>query len=281
VNDPENGQASILYRPIISLSLTSHALNRISSTHIATNISLTDCCVRWDLFLRTVTTNTTYAQNVKYLKLSEAPAEDRYIPRPIQLEFAADEVCELFGALSGLEVLFSYHGKLLYPGSIVYRLTSKQLSMWETLNVVRFDHINAWDEERLVEFNLIRGEEEHTDGRGRLTGGELLTGKLQSVGVCNFFKIPKVDMVKVSTRDFDDVQEDTEDGDWMDVDEASDGWSERDYEEDSEWDSDDSSDYEDDWDAEYGFDVPDAGPLKYVPTPPSETADHTLGAVGS
>jgi hypothetical protein len=267
VNDDEHGQCPKLYHPIINLSLTAHALNRISSVHIATNISLSDACKRWDLFLRTVTTNPTYASNVKYLKLNQLTADD-YLPV---------NLTDIIGALGGLETLYSHHSNSGLAGYIVLFLTSTPRPLWDTLQVVRFNHINAWGEEAIIQLDLSREEQEegHT-GFGCTTGTELLTGQLKDLSISSFLYIPDVTRVTVSTRDFENDGDDQDDADWVDeedeeeVDDDSDGWSERDYEDDSEesdWDSADESDYEDDWEAEYGFAVPKAEPAKESAVP--------------
>ncbi|KNG51500.1 hypothetical protein TW65_01515 [Stemphylium lycopersici] len=271
VNDPEHGQSPTLYRPIINFSLTAHALNRISSAHIATNISLAWGGNRWDLFLRTVQQNPVYASSVKYLKLSESSEEEANSERPHQWQGGLEDLTEMFKALRGLETLFSSRDRQLFPGSILYRLASQEMPLWKTLQVVRFGHINAWGEERIVQLNL------HREGGGKehkyTSGNELLTGQLEGLNLTDLHKIPEVNGVTVSTRDFEDDGDEEEDADWVDEqeeDEDSDGWSERDYEyesEDSDWDSEDESDYEDDWEAEYGFNVPDAEPAKELSVP--------------
>ncbi|RAR04306.1 hypothetical protein DDE82_000821 [Stemphylium lycopersici] len=271
VNDPEHGQSPTLYRSIINFSLTAHALNRISSAHIATNISLAWGGNRWDLFLRTVQQNPVYASSVKYLKLSESSEEEANSERPHQWQGGLEDLTEMFKALRGLETLFSSRDRQLFPGSILYRLASQEMPLWKTLQVVRFGHINAWGEERIVQLNL------HREGGGKehkyTSGNELLTGQLEGLNLTDLHKIPEVNGVTVSTRDFEDDGDEEEDADWVDEqeeDEDSDGWSERDYEyesEDSDWDSEDESDYEDDWEAEYGFNVPDAEPAKELSVP--------------
>jgi hypothetical protein len=302
VNDEENGQSPALYRPIINLSLTAHALNRISSTHIATNISLTDCCTRWDLFLRTVTTNPTYAFNVKYLKLNEGTVEEWLEDRPTKRRpsdydgdnASIDELIHMFKALCGLEVLYSHHGKANYPGSILHRLQEKEIPLWRTLEVVRFDQVNEWGEDRIVQIHFVR---QNGKIKGKLpiapkisprepgtmlsTGNELLTGALEGVNFQSLGALPDVHRVEITTRDYSDDGDDEEDGDWVD-DEESDGWSERDYEDDSDessdWDSEDDSDYEDDWEAEYGFTPsPKVGPVKDLPVPSSTAAPPVRG----
>lgn len=270
VNDDEHGQSPMLYRPIINLSLTAHSLNRISSVHIPTNINLTDACARWDLFLRTVTTNPTYASNVKYLKLNDSTVnESDGQPFGKRLE-------DMLRALSGLEVLYSHHGTSDHAHAIVHVLTSKPLPLWDTLKVVRFDHTNTWGEECIVQLDLEREDMEDGRTHGKYTSGtKLLTGELEGLKISEFLKIPDVSGVNVSTRDFENDGDDHEDADWVDedeeeVDDDSDGWSERDYEdnsEESDWDSEDESDYEDDWEAEYGFSVPKAEPTKDLPVP--------------
>ncbi|KAF1943285.1 hypothetical protein EJ02DRAFT_453587 [Clathrospora elynae] len=283
VNDEENGQSPTLYRPIISLSLTAHSLNRISSTHIATNISLTDCCVRWDLFLRTVTTNATYAANVKYLKLYEGTVQGWESKRPTTYD-SPDDICKLFMALSGLEALYLHHGESLCAGDIIHRLTCEPRPLWKTLEVARFDHVNVWGEERIVQLHLVRegGKvkgtwpiKENKPGCASSWGNETLTGVIKNLDTGALGRLPGVDHVEVTTRDYEERGDDQKDGDWVDEDEEeeeeadSDGWSERDYEEDSgesDWDSEDDSDYEDDWEAESGFSLPKVGPIKDVPT---------------
>ncbi|KAL1791932.1 hypothetical protein ACET3X_009683 [Alternaria dauci] len=276
VNDDEHGQCPTLYRPIISLSLTAHSLNRISSRYIATNISLTDACARWNLFLRTVTTNPTYASNVKYLKLNESSVEEEIQGTPSRYQY--EYIADMLRALNGLEALYVHHGISAYAGHIVHCLTHKPLPLWDTIRVVRFDNTNTWDEECVVQLDLKRkekGEEESTHLK-YTTGTEQLNGKLEGLNMTNFFKIPDVAGVIATTRDFENDGDDQNDADWVDedeeegVDDESDGWSERDYEDDSEdsdWDSEDESDYEDDWEAEYGFAVPKAEPVKGLSVP--------------
>jgi hypothetical protein len=298
VNDEENGQSPALYRPIINLSLTAHALNRISSTHIATNISLTDGCTRWDLFLRTVTNNPTYAFNVKYLKFSECTEEERRTNRPTRyrardyddIYYNGDEVYEMLKALCGLEVLYSHHGIMNHPVSIMYRIQQKEIPLWKTLEVVRFDQVNEWDEDRIIQIHFVRENGKvkgnwplspPEPGITRSTGNELLTGELKSLNGHSLADLPGVDHVEVTTRDYSDDGDDEEDGDWVD-DEESDGWSERDYEYDSEessdWDSEDDSDYEDDWEAEYGFaPSPKVEPVKDLPVRSAATAPPIRG----
>ncbi|EUC47470.1 hypothetical protein COCMIDRAFT_90077 [Bipolaris oryzae ATCC 44560] len=279
VNDPENGQSPTLYRPIISLSLTAHALNRISSTHIATNMSLTWGTIRWDLFLRTVLENPVYASTVKYLKLSELSLDEQDLVRPTKWQGGTDDLTEMFKALSGLQTLYSSHCRLLYPDSIIYRLTSQKMPLWKTLQVVRFDHINAWGEDRIAQLNLHRErtkDNEHGEPSKYTMGNGLLTGSLARLSILDFHKIPEVTNVVATTRDFEDDGDTEGDADWVDEDaekEEGEDWSDDDddyeYEsEDSEWDSEDDSDYEDDWEAEYGFSVPSAQPVKEgLPTP--------------
>ncbi|KAG9186861.1 hypothetical protein G6011_09969 [Alternaria panax] len=270
VNDDEHGQCPTLYRPIISLSLAAHSLNRISSRYIATNISLTVTCARWDLFLRTVTTNPTYASNVKYLKLNDNSAEED-VEKPSS-KYRYEHIADMFRALNGLEALY---GTSAYADHIVHCLTHKPLPLWDTLLVVRFHSINSWDEECVVQLDLERkerGEDESTDHK-YTTGTEQLNGELESLNITRFLQIPGVSGVIASTRDFENDGDDQDDADWVDedegeVDDDSDGWSERDYEDDSEdsdWDSENESDYEDDWEAEYGFSVPKAEPTKDLP----------------
>ncbi|XP_014552710.1 hypothetical protein COCVIDRAFT_109593 [Bipolaris victoriae FI3] len=278
VNDSENGQSPTLYRPIISLSLTAHALNRISSTHIATNMSLTWGTVRWDLFLRTALENRAYASSVKYLKLTELSLYEQDLTRPTKWQDGPDDLTEMFKALSGLQTLYSSHCRLKYPGSIIYRLTSEEMPLWKTLETVRFDHINFWGEDRIVQLNLQRERtenNEHGEMRKYTVGNGLLTGSLTGLSIQDFHKIPEVTNVVVTTRDFDDDGDTEGDADWVDED-AAEGveWSDDDdddyeYEsEDSEWDSEDDSDYEDDWEAEGVFSVPSAQPVKEgLPTP--------------
>ncbi|ENI08922.1 hypothetical protein COCC4DRAFT_69511 [Bipolaris maydis ATCC 48331] len=302
VNDSEHGQSPTLYRPIISLSLTAHALNRISSTHIATNMSLTWGTVRWDLFLRTIQENPVYASTVKYLKLSELSIDKQDLIRPTKWQGGPEDVTEMFKALSGLQTLYSSHCKLLYPGSIIHRLTSQEMPLWKTLEVVRFDHINVWGEDRIVQLNLHRERtEENEDGQVSKYTVEngLLTGSLARLDIRQFHAIPEVTNVVVTTRDFEDDGDTEGDADWVDEDAEVEGeeWSDDDDEyeyesesEDSEWDSEDDSDYEDDWEAEYGFSVPSTQPVLcktdalFVFTPslqpslpfPSEFARHPL-----
>lgn len=274
VNDDENGQCPTLYRPIISLSLTAHSLNRISSRHIATNISLTDACTRWDLFQRSVTTNPTYASNVKYLKLNENSGEESS-GKPLS-KFRGQHIIDMFRALNSLETLYLHYGTSAHAHLIVHCLTYKSLPLWNTLRVVRFDNVNTWDEECIVQLDLERkeiGEEETTDSK-YTSGKDQLNGELEGLNMTGFLKIPEVTGVNVTTRDFENDGDDQDDADWVDkgkeeeADDDSDGWSERDYEDDSEdsdWDSEDESDYEDDWEAEYGFSVPKAEPIKDLP----------------
>lgn len=287
INDDEHGQCPTLYRPIISLSLTAHSLNRISSRYIATNISLTDTCARWDLFLRTVTTNPIYASNVKYLRLKESSVEEdigmsnensaeeeiKKSPSKYQYEYIAD----MFRALTGLEAMYVHYGISAYAAHIVHCLTHKPLPLWDTIRVVRFDNTNAWDEECVVQLDLKRKEEgeEESTYRKYTTGTEQLNGNLEGLNMTKFLEIPNVTGVIATTRDFENDGDDQDDADWADEDEEgtdddSDGWSERVYEDDSEdsdWDSEDESDYEDDWEAEYGFIVPKAEPVKDLPVP--------------
>ncbi|KAH6860992.1 hypothetical protein BKA58DRAFT_43932 [Alternaria rosae] len=266
VNDVEEGQQSTLYRHIINLSLTAHSLNRISSIHIAKNISLTVACTRWDLFLRTVTSNPTYASTVKYLKMNEGTIDDHYGKR----------MEAMLTALSGLEALYMHHSKRSHANAIQQLLTSKPLPLWDTLQVLRFDHTNKWGEPAIVQLNFERKEIDKKNGLGFITGTELLTGELEDLSIHRFLDIPVISGVKASTRDFENDGDDQDDADWVDeeedeeADEDSDGWSERDYEdnsEESDWDSEDESDYEDDWEAEYGFAVPKAEPSKDLPVP--------------
>ncbi|CAG5156830.1 uncharacterized protein ALTATR162_LOCUS4623 [Alternaria atra] len=276
VNDDEQGQCPTLYRPIISLSLTAHSLNCISSKHIATNISLTDACARWDLFLRTVTTNPTYASNVKYLKLNESSVEEPS-GKPLS-KSQGEHIVDMFRALNSLEALHLHYDTPAYADLIVHCLTYKSLPLWDTLRVVRFDNINAWDEECIVQLDLEReerGEKEGTGGK-YTSGTERLNGELEGLNITRFLNVPDVTGVSITTRDVENDGDDKDDADWVDgdeeeeVDEDSDGWSERDYEDDSEdsdWDSEDESDYEDDWEAEYGFSVPKAEPTKDLPVP--------------
>lgn len=277
VNDPENGQSPTLYRPIISFSWTSHALSRISSTHIATNVSLTHATVRWDLFLRTVQENPTYASSVKYLKLSELSQEE--LSARGKSEYLDNrDLTTMFKALSGLETLFSSHGRLNYPSIVIRRLLAQEMPLWKTLEVVRFDHTNVWGEERIIELNLRRESGVNEDGTTRKYTCEngLLTGDLAGLSIHHLLDIPDVTAVNVTTRDFEDDGDTEGDVDWIegdgDQDDEDAEWSDDDdyeYEgEDSDWDSEDDSDYEDDWEAEYGFSVPSPGPKEEVlPTP--------------
>ncbi|KAI2481788.1 hypothetical protein Ptr902_06169 [Pyrenophora tritici-repentis] len=148
VNETIHGQQPTLYRSIINLSLTAHCLNRISSTHIATNISLTAACTRYSLFLRSVTSNPIYASHVRYLKYSEntpnagATTED------------SDGLGTLLKALSGLEVLYAY-GAHHAPARILKSLTTPNpLSLCKTLQAIRLDHVNAWQEHEVVQLTL-------------------------------------------------------------------------------------------------------------------------------
>ncbi|RMZ69129.1 hypothetical protein GMOD_00003053 [Pyrenophora seminiperda CCB06] len=277
VNDHTHGQSPTLYRPIINLSLTAHCLNRISSAHIATNISLTDACTRWNLFLRTVAANPTYASHVKYLKFSNGtPESDALTETTCEAEERdGSSLRKMLKVLPGLEVLYSSHhhgrGVEYAPATILQYLTSGgELPLWKTLQTVRFDHINAWHENEVVQINLLRG-----DNSAKTTGTHLLTGDLEDLNVTELCeKIPGVVGVQVATKLFQDADavtdEEEADADWIDEDEEDEeesDWSEQDYEEDSEesdWDSEDDSDYEDDWEAEYGFTVPKAEPVKHV-----------------
>jgi hypothetical protein len=279
VNDPEHGQSPTLYRPIINLSLTAHALSRISSTHIATNMSLTYASVRWDLFLRTVLENPTYASTIKYLKLSESSMEEQDANRPTKYQEHGDDLTEMLKALCGLETLYSSHGGLIYPGSIIWRLMSKEMPLWKTLQTVRFDHVNVWGEDRIVQLNLHReGDKSDKDAsqvRKYTSDNGILTGDLAGLSIHQFLDIPDVTSVDVTTRDFEDDGDTEGDADWVDDDgdeeDENEEWSDGDYEyedESSDWDSEDESDYEDDWEAEYGFSVPVTQSAKEeLPTP--------------
>jgi hypothetical protein len=199
-----------------------------------------------------------------------------------------DDLCIMFKALCGLEALFSYRGKANYPCSIVYRLTAKQLPLWNTLEILRFDQTNEWGEEHIVQLHLVREngkvkEAERTTQWERYEPGlstgpskRLLTGELQDLRIDSLLAFPGVSFVDVTSLNPSNEGDDEEDGDWVD-DEESDGWSERDYEDDSDesdWDSEDDSDYEDDWEAEYGFTPsPKVEPVKDVSIPPT-------GAIG-
>ncbi|KAI1535671.1 hypothetical protein PtrSN002B_006131 [Pyrenophora tritici-repentis] len=217
VNETIHGQQPTLYRSIINLSLTAHCLNRISSTHIATNISLTAACTRYSLFLRSVTSNPIYASHVRYLKYSEntlnagATTED------------SDGLGTLLKALSGLEVLYAY-GAHHAPARILKSLTTPNpLSLCKTLQAIRLDHVNAWQEHEVVQLTLVRGEPicEGTTGECHTTGTHLLTGDLHDLDVSALGeKITGVVGVE------------------------------------------DDSDYEDDWEAEYGFSVPKVEAVK-------------------
>ncbi|USP74482.1 uncharacterized protein yc1106_01756 [Curvularia clavata] len=279
VNDPENGQSPTLYRPIISFSLTAHSLSRISSTHIATNVSLTHATVRWDLFLRTVQENPTYASSVKYFKLSE-PSQEELSARGQNKYLDNRDLTTMFKALSGLETLFSSHGRLNRPNTIIDRLMAEEMPLWKTLQVVRFDHINVWGEERIIELNLRReggGGEDGTNVSKYIWENGLLTGDLAGLSAHHLLNIPDVTAVDVTTRDFEDDGDTEGDADWIedggDQEDEGEEWSDDDdyeYEsEDSDWDSEDDSDYEDDWEAEYGFSVPSPGPKEEegLPTP--------------
>ena len=272
VNDDTHGQSPTLYRAIINLSLTAHCLNRISSTHIATNMSLTEACKRWDRFLHTVTTNPAYASHVKYLKFSESTPDVREINRE---EEDGDSLSKMLKALTGLEVLYSHRGVKHTPATILQCLTSGALPLWKTLQTVRFAHVNAWQEDEIVQINLVRQvpAREGTLENYTTTGTHLLTGDLDDLSVSDLCeKIPGVVGVEVATKDLQDDEADEDaDADWVDEDgDEEDGesdWSEQDYEDDSEesdWDSEDDSDYEDDWEAEYGFSLPKVEPIKEV-----------------
>lgn len=279
VNDPEHGQSPTLYRPIISFSLTAHALSRISSTHIAKNVSLTHATIRWDLFLRTVQENPIYASNVKYLKLSEG-SEEELLAHGKNKSLGTRDLTTMFKALCGLETLFSSHGKTNSPGTIIRCLMAEEMPLWKTLQVVRFDHVNVWGEERVIELNLQREGGDGEDGtqvRKYTRANELLAGELEGLNIHHFCDIPEVTSVNVTTRDFEEGGDIEEDADWREADgeqeDESEEWSDDDddyeYEsEDSEWDSEDDSDYEDDWEAEYGFSVPSPQPKgEILPTP--------------
>jgi len=279
VNDDTHGQSPTLYRAIINLSLTAHCLNRISSTHIATNMSLTEACKRWDLFLHTVTTNPAYASHVKYLKFSESTSDVHAIKHK---EDDGVSLLKMLKALTGLEVLYSHRGVKYTPAMILQCLTSESLPLWKTLQTVRFDHVNAWQEDEIVQINLVR---QILVRKGTLesyttTGTHLLTGDLDDLGVSDLCdKIPEVVDVQVVTKDLQDDEADEDaDADWADEDEDEDeedgesDWSEQDYEDDSEdsdWDSEDESDYEDDWEAEYGFSLPKVEPVKEATAAPA------------
>jgi len=215
--------------------------------------------------------NSVYASTVKYLKLSELSLDKQDLIRPTKWQDGPDDVTEMFKTLSGLQTLYSSHCKLLYPGSIIYRLTSEEMPLWKTLEMVRFDHINAWGEDRIVQLDLHRErteDNEHSEPRKYTSGNGLLTGSLARLSIQEFHKIPEVTSVVVTTRDFEDDGDTEGDADWVDEDAEEEGeeWSDDDdyeYEsEDSEWDSEDDSDYEDDWEAEYGFSVPSTQPVK-------------------
>ena len=205
INDDEHGQCPTLYRPIISLSLTAHSLNRISSRYIATNISLTDTCARWDLFLRTVTTNPIYASNVKYLRLKESSVEEDI---GMSNENSAEEEIKK----SPSKYQYEY---------IVHCLTHKPLPLWDTIRVVRFDNTNAWDEECVVQLDLKRKEEgeEESTYRKYTTGTEQLNGNLEGLNMTKFLEIPNVTGVIATTRDFENDGDDQDDADWADEDE--------------------------------------------------------------
>lgn len=240
-------------------------------------MSLTWGTVRWDLFLRTVHENPVYASTVKYLKLSELSLDEQDLIRPTKWQGGPEDLTEMFKVLCGLETLYSSHSRLLYPGSIIYRLTSEEMPLWKTLKVVRFDHINVWGEDRIVQLNLHRERREDEDGKVRkyTVRNGLLTGSLARLSIQEFHKIPEVTNVVVTTRDFEDDGDTEGDADWVDrgaeEDEGEEWSDDDDYEyesEDSEWDSEDDSDYEDDWEAEYGFSVPSAQSVKEeLPTP--------------
>jgi hypothetical protein len=258
VNDHQIDTIPSIHRAIISFTLTCRTISRIAKSYIATNISLTDCCVRWDLFLRTVLESPTYAANVKYLKLCEGTKTEWITSRPTPQDIESDQVTAMFRALHQLQVLFPYKGEALYPGSIIWRLTggSEDMPMKHTLKELRFDHINLWGEERIVQIQLCRQMDEGQEQGNWVVGGEHLTGKLEGLSAYKFCEWPGVQRLEVTSKDGEDDGDATSDGDWEDEESEIEWDSDADYEsgeEESDWDSEDSSDYEDDWEAEGGL----------------------------
>jgi hypothetical protein len=153
------------------------------------------------------------------------------------------------------------------------------MPLWKTLQTVRFDHVNVWGEDRIVQLNLHReGDKSDKDAsqvRKYTSDNGILTGDLAGLSIHQFLDIPDVTSVDVTTRDFEDDGDTEGDADWVDDDgdeeDENEEWSDGDYEyedESSDWDSEDESDYEDDWEAEYGFSVPVTQSAKEeLPTP--------------
>lgn len=252
VDDSNPDPSPSIHQSVINLALTCRSISRIAKSHIATNISLTDCSVRYDLFLRTVLASPTYAANVRYLKLCEGSHEEWLTSRPTAYH-ESEAITPLFAALSNLQALYSHKGESLYPGSIVWRLTSEAMPLQSTLEILRFDHVNVWGERRVAQIQLVR---EVGTGIRSIVGWEQLTGALKNLSISKFLDWPMVHHIKVTCLDGDDDGDEESDGDWED---EEDSWDEDD---DSDYDSEDSSDYEDDWEAEGGL-----GGIADVPVP--------------
>jgi hypothetical protein len=263
-----------IHSSIINFTLTCRTIGRIARSYIANNIALTDCCLRWDLFLRTVLQNPTYAANVKYLKLFEGTEAEWLTSRPTKYE-GSDDLTAMFRALHQLQVLFCYKGEALYPGSIIWRLTgaSENMPLKHTLKELRFDHINPWGEERVVQIQLYRSMDEGQlkgEEKGHwYVGGELLTGKLEGLPAQKLLDWPGVHHIEITSKDGEDDGDVTSDEDWEDEESELEWDSDADFEsgeDESDWDSEDSSDYEDDWEAEGGF-TGFNGNIKDLPVP--------------
>jgi hypothetical protein len=271
VNDHPIDTIPSIHRGIINFALTCRTISRIARSYIAANISLTDCCVRWDLFLRTVLESPTYAANIKYLKLCEGTEAEWITSRMSHPNIETDHVTAMFRALHQLQVLFSYKGEALYPGSIIWRLTSgsEDMPMKHTLKELQFDHINIWGEKAVVQIQLCRQMDKGQEQGNWVVGGEHLTGKLKGLSVHKLCEWPGVQHLEVTSKDGEDDGDAMSDGDWEDEESEMEWDSDADYEsgeEESDWDSEDSSDYEDDWEAEGGI-LGFKGSIKDLPVP--------------
>ena len=143
------------------------------------------------------------------------------------------------------------------------------MPMKHTLKELRFDHINLWGEERIVQIQLCRQTDEGQEQGNWVAGGEHLTGKLEGLSAYKFCEWPGVQRLEVTSKDGEDDGDAPSDGDWEDEESEIEWDSDADYEsgeEESDWDSEDSSDYEDDWEAEGGF-LGFKGGIKDLPVP--------------
>ncbi|KAF2708648.1 hypothetical protein K504DRAFT_286446 [Pleomassaria siparia CBS 279.74] len=256
VNDVATGQSPSLYTSIVNFALTCRLISRMAKMHMAENISLTDCCKRWDLSLRKIARNVEFATNVEYIKSSEGSQDEWLSNRPTRSQFNND-LSELFARLPTLGELFSYQCKALYPGSTIWYMTSQPLPVQKTIKELSLDPVNACKEECAVQININRQDEDEESPKREqpfVASGAVLTGNLAGLSLKKFSEWSTVKSVDVKSLD-ENVEDGEGDADWVEEEEDDDDDDDGSWgsgSEESDWDSEDESDYEDDWEAERG-----------------------------